>query len=310
MSAAIAAVVGGSALALGATTGVALAAAGAGAAIGMSGARSDAKAAQASQERAAAGLASSSDYAAKLADEQARERLAFEREQYEEFAPLARRVSESQIAAQEEQMRQARDYYDYMTGTFRPVEQGLVQRAQEFDTEAYREQLASQAAADAARAFGATQAQTSRGLARMGVAPGSGAAQAQMNQNAIALASQRAGAMTGTRQQAEQMGYARLLDAAGLGRNLPGASTAAYGAATQAGSAGLQSAMLPGAQMGAAMGSAAGTMLAGTGQRIQGLGALYSGQTSLARGAMDNLYGMQGALAGTAGTLGAAYIGR
>lgn len=317
MSAVAAAVVGGGLLATGATVGAlsvgataALGAGVAGAASMSHSASQQARAAQASQERAAMGLASSSDYAARLADELGRERLAFEREQYADMLPLARQVSESQIAAQDEQMRQARDYYDYMQETFRPVERGLVQRAQEFDTEAYREQLAQQAAADAARAFGGTQAMTARGLSRMGVTPGSGAAQAQMNQNAIALASQRAGAMTGSRQQAEQLGYARMLDAAGIGRNLPGASTAAYGAATQAGSAGLQSAMMPGAQLSAGMGGAAQTMLAGTGQQIQGLGGLYSGQTNLAAGALSNLYGMQGAMLGAGGTLGGAWLGR
>lgn len=294
MSAKVAAVVGGTLLVSNAISGAG---------------RSAASAGQA-QAQAAQGLAASSDYAAELADRLGRERLAFEREQYADMLPLARQVSEAQIAAQDEQMRQARDYYDYMQETFRPVERGLVERAQEFDTEAYREQLAQQAAADAARAFEGTQAMTSRGLSRMGVAPGSGAAQAQMNQNAIALASQRAGAMTGTRQQAEQLGYARLLDAAGIGRNLPGASTAAYGAATQAGSAGLQSAMMPGAQLSAGMGGAAQTMLAGTGQQIQGRGALFQGQTNLAAGALSNLYGMQGAMLGAGGTLGGAWLGR
>jgi hypothetical protein len=195
--------------------------------------------------------------------------LAFSQRQYEEMKPLAERVAASQIAAQDQQMQQAKDYYDYQVGTFRPVEQGLVRQAQEFDTEAYREQLASQAAADTARAFGAAEGATARNLARRGVGPGSGNAMAMQNQNALALASARAGAATGARNQAEQLGYARKLDAAGLGRGLAGASTAAYGGATGAGSAGLGSAMAPGTQYQQGMAGAGTT-----------LGNVLSSQTS------------------------------
>ena len=177
-----------------------------------------------------------------------REQLDFSKQQYAEMKPIAQRVADQQLASQEQQMKQAQDYYDYQQKTFRPLEQGLVTQAQEYDTEANRERLASQAAADTARAFGTAEGMTSRNLARRGVGPGSGNAMAMQNQNAIALASSRAGAMTGARDRAEQLGYARKLDAVGLGRGLAGASTAAYGAATGAGSAGINSSMAPGNQ--------------------------------------------------------------
>ena len=177
-----------------------------------------------------------------------REQLDFSKQQYAEMKPIAQRVADQQLASQEQQMKQAQDYYNYQQETFRPVERGLVTQAQEYDTEANRERLASQAAADTARAFGTAEGMTSRNLARRGVGPGSGNAMAMQNQNAIALASSRAGAMTGARDRAEQIGYARKLDAVGLGRGLAGASTAAYGAATGAGSAGLNSSMAPGNQ--------------------------------------------------------------
>lgn len=177
-----------------------------------------------------------------------REQLAFSKQQYAEMKPLAERVAQSQMDAQAQQMQQAKEYYDYQTQTFRPLEQGLVKQAQEFDTAAYREQLASQAAADTARAFGTAEGMTARNLSRRGVGPGSGNAMAMQNQNALALASARAGAATGARNQAEQLGYARKLDVTGLGRGLAGASTAAYGGATAAGSAGMNTAMSAGNQ--------------------------------------------------------------
>ena len=198
-----------------------------------------------------------------------REQLDFSKQQYAEMKPIAERVANQQLASQEQQMKQAQEYYDYQQNTFRPVERGLVQQAQEYDTEANRERIAAQAAADTARAFGTAEGMTSRNLARRGVGPGSGNAMAMQNQNALSLASARAGAMTGARNQAEQIGYARKLDAVGLGRNLAGASTAAYGAATGAGSAGLSSSMAPGNQY-----------MGGLAQAGQTYGNMLNSQTS------------------------------
>lgn len=226
-------------------------------------------------------LAQASRESAEIMAGLGREQLDFARQQYEEMRPLAERIAESQIGSQEELMGMAREDRERYLQTFVPLEQGLVQRAQEFDTEAYREQLAQQAAADAARAFGSTQAQTARGLARMGVAPGSGAAQAQMNMNAIAAAGQRAGAMTGSRTQSEQLGYARLLDAAGLGRNLPGLSQSAYGASVGAGSAGMNTAMAPGGQFMQGFGAGANTIGSGQSMQLGGLGNILNSQTSV-----------------------------
>jgi len=313
MSALAAAAMGGSVLAAGLGTTAAIAA-GAGTALvagaAQNKAKNDAKDAQQRQLAAANQLASQADRSAELSYQLGQDQLSFARQQYDELSPLTRRISEGQIAAQDEQLRQARDYYDYMTGTFRPIEQGLVQRAQEFNTDEYRNQLARQASEDAANAFRTTLGALGRDQARRGVAPGSGNAMAMENLNALGLASTRTGAMTGTRERAEQMGYARMLDAVGIGRGLSGASAAAYAGATGAGSAGLSSAAAPGQAFVGNISSAANTMLAGSGQAIGAYGNLYSGATNMAMGAQDNLYGLQGALLGTAGTIGAGMLGR
>lgn len=301
---------GGLAAGLGGAALIGAGVAGAGAGFMMQEGRENAAEAQAAQERAAQGLASSSDYAANLSYQLGQDQLAFEKRQYDELMPLARQVSASQIAAQDEQMRQARDYYNYQTGTFRPLEQGLVADATRFSTEGYREQLAAQAAAAAGRAFGVTQDAASRAAAARGVNPNSGAGLAMQSQNMLGLSAQRAAAMTGARQQAEQLGYARKLDVAGIGRNLAGASTAAYSGATGAGSAGLTSAMAPGAQFSTGAARAANTMTTGAGQAITGYGGIYSGATSMANAAMQEQAGMTGSLLGMAGTLGAGYLGR
>lgn len=226
-------------------------------------------------------MAAATERGVDVAERLGNRQMDFAQRQYEEMKPLAEQVAASQMAAQDQQMKQAQDYYDYQINTFRPLEQGLVRQAQEFDTEAYRERLASQAAADTARAFGAAQDITARGLARRGVGPGSGNAMAMQNQNALALASARAGAATGARNQAEQLGYARKLDVTGLGRGLAGASSAAYGGATGAGSAGLNSAMSAGNQFSQAFGQGAGYAMGGAQMGITGAGNLLNAQTSM-----------------------------
>jgi hypothetical protein len=184
--------------------------------------------------------------------------------------PLARQVYGQQMDAQRQQMDQAQNYFDYQQQTFRPVEQGLVRDAERFSTEGYREQMAGQAAAAAGRAFGVQQDMGQRALASRGVSPNSGAALALQAQGNLGLAAQRANAMTGARTQAEQLGFARRMDVTGLGRNLAGASTAAYQGATGAGSAGLSSAMAPGGQR-----------MTGMQQAGQTMGTVLNSQTSV-----------------------------
>jgi hypothetical protein len=199
-----------------------------------------------------------------------REQLAFSRQQYAEMMPLARQVYGQQMDAQRQQMDQAQNYFDYQQQTFRPVEQGLVRDAERFSTEGYREQMAGQAAAAAGRAFGVQQDMGQRAMAARGVNPNSGAAMALQAQGNLGLAAQRANAMTGARQQAEQLGFARRLDVTGLGRNLASASTAAYQGATGAGTAGMNVAMAPGNQY-----------MGGMGQAGQTMGAVARGQTDI-----------------------------
>jgi hypothetical protein len=224
--------------------------------------------------------------------------LAFAREQYDRSAPIMEGIANSQIAAQNEQIAQARDYYNYQRDTFRPVERGLVADAQRFNTEAYRNQMASQAAADTGRAFGVSQQQNQRAMASMGVNPNSGRFAGMQNASGLQQAAVRANAMTGARQQAEQMGYARRLDAVGMGRGLAGASAAAYGGAIGAGSAAGNSAQSAGQNYMGNMGAAGNTYNAGFNTQMNGLGNILNSQTNMYMQAGQDNAAMIGALAG------------
>lgn len=246
-------------------------------------------------------LAESSKASAEIMAGIGNRQLEFSERQYNEMAPLARRAADQQFATQNELMQMAREDRQYQMETFRPLEKGLVADAERFDTEAYREQLASQAQADAARAFGTAQGMTNRDLARRGVSPNSGASMARSNQNMLALASMQAGGATGARQQAEQLGYARKLDAAGLGRGLSGASLGAYGAATGAGSAGVNTAMAPGNQYMQGMSSGASTIGSGLQMQNQGLTSILGNQANLYGQKMNAQAEVTGALIGAGG---------
>lgn len=212
-----------------------------------------------------------------------KEQLDFAKQQYAEMRPLAQKIADQQMAAQQQQMNQAQDYYNYQQQTFRPVEQGLVRDAQRFNTEDYRNQMASQAAAASAQAFGNVQASNQRAMASMGVNPNSGRFAGINSQANLGLAAQRAGAMTGARQGAEQMGWARRMDVTGLGRGLAGASTAAYQGATGAGTSGMNTSMAAGNQYQQGLAGAANTMGVMTGQQ----GQMYSN----AQNAQGQMYG-------------------
>ena len=246
-------------------------------------------------------LANASKEAAQIMTGLGRDQLDFAKAQYERSAPIMESIANTQIAAQQEQMDQARDYYNYQRDTFRPLERGLVADAQKFNTEAYREQLASRAAADAGLAFSRTQAANRRAMGAMGVNPNSGRFAGIQNASNLALAANRANAMSNTRMQADQMGYARKLDAVGLGRGLAGASAAAYGGATGAGSAAGQSAQSAGQNYMGNMAIGSGTIASGQNMGIQGLSNVLNNQTSTYINTNDSFLGdLGGALGGAA----------
>lgn len=244
-------------------------------------------------------LADASAEAAETMAGLGREQLAFNREQFNTYSPALLQLAESQNAAAAQQLQQGADYYDYNVSTFRPLEQGLVRDAQNFNTQAYRNQLADQAAADAGRAFGLSREASERAMRSMGVNPNSGAGQAMGQQDRLTQAAQRAGLMNNTRQQAEQMAWARQMDAAGLGRGLPGASTAAYAGATNSANSAGGLMTTPTNTFNAGFNSGAGTIGQGLNTQVSGLGTVLNAQASYAG---QQAAGM-GQLAGTAAGL-------
>jgi hypothetical protein len=252
-------------------------------------------------------LAEASAEAARIQTGLGREQLDFARQQYDRSAPILEGIARQQMSAQNEQMTQARDYYNYQKDTYRPLERSIVQDAEQFNTEAYRNDLASQAAADAGQAFGISQQQNQRAMSSMGVNPNSGRFAGMQKASELQQSAARANVMTGTRSQAQQMGYARKLDAAGLGRGLAGASAAAYGGASAAGSMAGGNAQSAGQNYMGNMSIGAGTMGAGQQMQLQGLGNVLNNQTQTYINTSGSFMGDLGGILGGAASLYTAF---
>ena len=248
-------------------------------------------------------LAEASAEAARIQGGLGRDQLDFAKEQYARSTPIMEGIAQQQMAAQNEQMTQARDYYNYQKDTYRPLEQSLVADANNFNTEAYRQEMAGKAAADAGRAFGISQQQNQRAMSSMGVNPNSGRFAGMQQATGLQQAAVSANAQTNARSQAQQMGYARKLDAAGLGRGLAGASIAAYGSAANAGSqAGGNTQSAAQNYMGN-MAMGAGTIANGQNMQISGLSGVLNAQTQSYINTQDSFMGDVGAVLGGMGAL-------
>jgi len=137
----------------------------------------------------------------------------------------------------------------------------------------------------------------------MGANPNSGRFAGMQNATGLQQAAVRANAMTGARNQAQQMGYARKLDAAGLGRGLAGASIAAYGGANQAGSMAGGNAQSAGLNYMRGMSMGAGTIGQGQQMQLSGLSSVLNAQTQTYINSQDSFMGDLGAVLGGAGAL-------
>lgn len=247
-------------------------------------------------------MAKASEESARIMAGLGREQLDFNRQQYAETMPFMRDIATTQRDAMRQQMAQAQDYYRYQQDTFRPLEQQMVNEARSYNTDAKREQLAQQAAADAGRAFATTQQASQRNMASMGVNPNSGRYAGANAANNLGLAAGKASAMSQTRDKAEMLGQAKMMDAIGMGRGLAGASSGAYAGAMNAGNSAGNNLQQPGAVYMQGLGQAANTYNQGFNTQMQGLGQIMQTQGSIYSNYSDPWMTLAGAGLGMAST--------
>jgi hypothetical protein len=214
------------------------------------------------------------------------EQLAWAKEMYADSAPQradsiarANEISDAQLLAMNKQIALTDDYANYNKQTFRPLEQGIVADAQDYDTTQRRDSASAAAISSVGQQADIARQSQNRNMQRMGVNPSSGKMMAMQNQTGIQEAAAKAGAGTAARNNVETQGYARTMDAANLGRNLASNQATSAGIAVNQGNAS------------AANSASTGNITAG-GNSIMNSG--YAGAQSGLAGASSSYLGIAG----------------
>lgn len=189
--------------------------------------------------------------AAESSAEVGRDALAFWKQIYEDSAPAreqatatANQVSLAQARGMDTATRLAEEAYA-QGRPFREAERAMLEEANNFDTEAKREELAGLALGDVNQQFGAAKEQAMRGLQRTGVNPADGAYAGATKQITLAQALAGADAKNKARAQATTMGHAMKMDALSLARGLPGQQATQQNIALNAGNSAVGNAQVP-----------------------------------------------------------------
>lgn len=189
----------------------------------------------------------------------------------------------------------AKEYADYNRSVFRPLEQGIVKSAEEYDTPEKRNAAAAAALADVNMGAAGAQEANARRLAANGVNPGSAKSIAAMD-NTVGLATAGAGAAYKARKGVELTGNAMKMDAASLGRGLASNQATSAQIALTAGNSATSNAMtVPTMNNQGAITTGQGYNAALNGSQIAG--NLY-GQAAQIEGQESGVWGALGSAAG------------
>jgi len=237
------------------------------------------------------------------------EQLAWAKQLYAETAPdraaaqeRANKISDLQAQQMERSTAIADEQYSRYKTRFQPTEDRIVAEANSYDTVDRQNSEAAKAVTDVQGQYTAALAAQDADLKSMGVNPNDGRFAAMKQQGTTAAALAQAQAANNARQNVQQQGWARRMDAAGLGKGVISNQATQAGIASQAGNGALNA-----SNSGLAAGqSGAGIMQTGYNGALQGqsiAGNIYgdiSRQQSSA-----NAAGMQGF-----GAVAGAFIGR
>lgn len=270
-------------------------------------------------------ISSSNEAVGRMQQETAREQLNFQKDVYNQskaqqdrLEQLAANVANQQMDIAAKNQAQADSQWDYYNTTFKPVEQKMVDEANNYDSKARQEQMAGQATADVRSQNANANAQQNRAMLGMGVNPNSGRFAGLSKSQAVQAGASTAGAATGARNAVVDKAIGLRAGAASFGRNMTNTAAQAYGLATGAGSAAVGSqntGFMAGTAYPGLLNSGYGNMISAGNSQINanlGLGQLmnqgytaqlgYAGQQSAGQGAM------MGSAMGMAGMMGAAAL--
>lgn len=172
---------------------------------------------------------------ARIAQETAREQLAFAREQSTANQDLLKRVLTSQEAVQTEQLANARKDRQRFEELYQPLEEDLVKEFQEYDSPERQDLERGRAIADVNTQFDAARRNALQRLEGFGVDPSQTRNAALDLDTRIQQAAVQAGAATNATRQVEDRGRALRAEALNIGRGYPSNVAGSYGQVLQAG---------------------------------------------------------------------------
>jgi hypothetical protein len=186
----------------------------------------------------------------------------------------ANAISQQQVNLATRQQDIADDYNTYNKTVYRPLETGLVSDAEKAGSQSEQETAAGKAGAAVQHSLTQQRDATGRTLARMGISANSGRALA-VNANLDANAALGTAAAENTaRDTAKQLGWAKRMDAASIGRNLSSAQATSASIASQ-GLTGAAGTALGGARLGlSANDSLMANSIASTNSNMAGVGSV------------------------------------
>lgn len=186
------------------------------------------------------------------------------------------------------------------------LQDGLIDTANLFDSDARRNQLAGQALGDVTQAFASQRGMAQRNLSRSGVNPNDGKFASLHNQMDMAEAAAKATAANKTREAARQEGLSLKQSAANMMSGYPAMGMQATGAGAGFGGMGLQVANQGLAGMNSGWGAAGGL----AGQMGQNATGMWNAQANSYNQGQNRESEFWGSLLGAGATLGAAGIGK
>jgi hypothetical protein len=224
-----------------------------------------------------------------------------------EMQPLIKEEMQFGLDESRTAFKQAQDDREYALGR-RGVLTGLQDRmtseADNFNAQVRGDQLAARAGADVTQAFANVQGQNARNMARMGINPNSGRADAINRQTSIAQAAAMAGASNSARESGRSESYALTDRASNALAGYPAMGMQATGAGAQYSSMGLNIANQGMAGMSSGF-NQAGSMAAQAGT---GAGNMWGQQSGAYQAGQDRKAEGQGAMLGAGVTIAAAFI--
>ena len=234
-----------------------------------------------------------------------------------EQAAKQQQLSEEQVGlnmeAQRRQMAIAEDQFQRYKTKFEPLQDELIAEAKAYDTAANRERIAGEAMGDVSTQFELQRQNEKMRAGQYGIDPTSGRYRGMAEASNINEAATKASAATRARTAAEQLGWAKKMDAIGLGSGIFGNQATSTGLALNAGGAAIGAGQVPisnyGA-MGSSLNSATGTAMGGWSSVGQlGVGkynadvSAYNAQQQASAAGSAGLGSALGSIAGAAASL-------